>query len=50
MILGVTLTIYKNNMPVEVFSVIENMLITYWPLVISFIGIYMISLPKKRRR
>ncbi len=50
MILGVTLTIYKNDKQVNPFFMIEQYLMTYWPLIISFIGIYIISLPKKRRR
>jgi hypothetical protein len=50
MLFGVMLTIYKKDLPSDSFYILEDWLLTYWPLFISFIGIYIISLPKKRRR
>lgn len=49
MMLGVVLTmnqkVGQEQFMKQLLSFIEN----YWPLVISFIGIYIISMPKKKR-
>jgi drug/metabolite transporter (DMT)-like permease len=49
MMLGVLLTINQGQSQNEFLKQIEMTLKTYWPLIISFIGIYMISTPKRRR-
>lgn len=49
MMLGVLLTINQSGNENEFLKQIEEVLRVYWPLIISFIGIYMISTPKKRR-
>ena len=49
MLLGVMLTIMVNDHNKDFIDTIKSLLISYWPLVISFIGIYMISDHKKRR-
>lgn len=49
MMLGVLLTINQSGNENEFLKQIEEVLRIYWPLIISFIGIYMISTPKKRR-
>lgn len=49
MMLGVLLTINQSGNENEFLKQIEELLRIYWPLMISFIGIYMISTPKKRR-
>ncbi|MCD7893821.1 MAG: hypothetical protein LUG60_08990 [Erysipelotrichaceae bacterium] len=48
MMFGVLLTIDQNRSQNELFNEIEILVQTYWPLIISFIGIYMISIPRKR--
>lgn len=48
MTFGVLLTIDQNRSQNELFYEIELLVQTYWPLIISFIGIYMISTPRKR--
>ncbi|MCD8028842.1 MAG: hypothetical protein LUF02_09360 [Erysipelotrichaceae bacterium] len=48
MMFGVLLTIDQNRDQNELFYEIELLVQTYWPLIISFIGIYMISTPRKR--
>lgn len=49
MMLGVLLTINQSGQENEFLKQVENVIRTYWPLIISFIGIYMISTPRKRR-
>ena len=49
MLLGVILTINQSDPDNEIIENIKNAVETYWPLVISFIGIYFVSSPKKRR-
>lgn len=49
MMLGVLLTINQGQNQNEFLKQIQMTFKTYWPLMISFIGIYMISTPKKRR-
>ncbi len=49
MMLGVLLTINQGQNQNEFLKQIQMTFKTYWPLMISFIGIYMISTPRKRR-
>lgn len=49
MMLGVMLTINQSGNENEFLKQIEMGLRTYWPLILSFMGIYMISTPKKKR-
>lgn len=49
MMLGVLLTINQSGQQNEFLKEIEQLVKTYWPLLLSFIGIYMISTPRKRR-
>lgn len=49
MMLGVLLTINQNGEQNEFLKQIETSIRAYWPLIISFIGIYMISMPRKRK-
>lgn len=49
MMLGVLLTINQGNSQKEFLKQIEVTLRTYWPLIISFIGIYIVSTPRKKR-
>ena len=46
--LGVILTI-NHEQQNEFIQQLETSIKAYWPLVISFIGIYMISTPRKRK-
>lgn len=48
MMLGVILTI-NHEQQNEFIQQLETSIKVYWPLVISFIGIYMISTPRKRK-
>lgn len=48
MMLGVLLTINQGQQN-EFIQQLETSIKAYWPLVISFIGIYMISTPRKRK-
>ena len=50
MMLGVLLTINQNGEQNEFLKEIETTLRTYWPLIFSFLGIYMISSPSKRKK
>ncbi|TCV95322.1 hypothetical protein EDD60_11841 [Longibaculum muris] len=50
MMLGVLLTINQGEQQKDLIKQIEVMVKTYWPLILSFIGIYMISTPVKRRK
>ena len=49
MILGVLLTINQSGQENEFLKQVELVIKSYWPLILSFIGIYMISTPRKRR-
>ena len=48
MMLGVLLTINQGQQN-EFIQQLETSIKAYWHLVISFIGIYMISTPRKRK-
>ncbi|MEG0276321.1 MAG: hypothetical protein RR630_04755 [Coprobacillus sp.] len=50
MMLGVLLTINQSGSQNEFIKQVESTLKIYWPLILSFIGIYMISTPKRRRK
>lgn len=50
MMLGVLLTINQSGNQNDFFKQVENTLKIYWPLILSFIGIYMISTPRRRRK
>lgn len=49
MMLGVLLTINQSGDQNAFLKELESVFRTYWPLMISFIGIYLISTPKKKR-
>ena len=49
MMLGVLLTINQSGQENEFLRQVELVIKSYWPLILSFIGIYMISTPRKRR-
>ena len=49
MMLGVLLTINQSGQQNEFLKQVELVIKSYWPLILSFIGIYMISTPRKRR-
>ena len=49
MMLGVLLTINQRGQENEFLKQVELVIKSYWPLILSFIGIYMISTPRKRR-
>ena len=49
MMLGVLLTINQSGQENEFLKQVELVIKSYWPLIISIIGIYMISTPRKRR-
>lgn len=49
MMLGVLLTINQSGQENEFLKQVELVIKGYWPLILSFIGIYMISTPRKRR-
>ena len=50
MMLGVLLTTNQSGSNNEFNVNLRELLEVYWPLMISFIGIYMISVPRKRRK
>lgn len=50
MMLGVLLTTNQSGSNNEFIVNLRELLEVYWPLMISFIGIYMISVPRKRRK
>lgn len=50
MMLGVLLTINQNGDQNEFLKELEMTIKTYWPLLLSFLGIYMVSSPRKRRK
>lgn len=49
MLFGVILTTNQSSQNNEIIESIKRIVETYWPLAISFIGIYLVSVPKKRR-
>ena len=49
MMLGVLLTVNQSGQENEFLKQVELVIKSYWPLILSFIGIYMISTPRKRR-
>ena len=49
MMLGVLLTINQSGQENEFLKQVELVIKSYWPLILSVIGIYMISTPRKRR-
>ena len=49
MMLGVLLTINQSETRIAFIEQLQSMLYTYWPLLLSFFGIYLLSTPKKRR-
>ena len=49
MMLGVLLTINQSGQENVFLKQVELVIKSYWPLILSFIGIYMISTPRKRR-
>ena len=49
MMLGVLLTINQSGQENEFLKQVELVIKSYWPLILSFIGIYMISTPRKKR-
>ena len=49
MMLGVLLTINQSEIRMAFIVQLQAMLYTYWPLLLSFFGIYLVSTPKKRR-
>lgn len=49
MMLGVLLTINQSETRVAFIEQLQSMMYTYWPLLLSFFGIYLVSTPKKRR-
>jgi len=49
MMLGVLLTINQSGNKNEFLKQIEDVVRTYWPLILSFLGIYMVSTPRKKR-
>ena len=49
MMLGVLLTINQSGQENEFLKQVELVIKSYCPLILSFIGIYMISTPRKRR-
>ena len=50
MMLGVLLTINQAGINNEFLIQIRKTLEVYWRLILSFIGIYMISFPKKKNK
>ena len=50
MLLGVLLTINQSGNQNEFIKQIEETVKNYWPLMISFLGIYMVSTPRKKRK
>ncbi len=48
MMLGVLLTVNQTGNQNEFLKEIETTIKMYWPLILSFLGIYMISSPRNR--
>lgn len=49
MFLGVLLTVSLSSEDLSFIEELGHMVSMYWPLLLSFIGIYMVSTPRKRR-
>ncbi len=49
MMLGVLLTINQSGQENEFILQMVSMMKMYWPLILSFMGIYFISVPKKKK-
>ena len=49
MLLGIILTMNQGSQNNEIIENLRRIFETYWPLIISFIGVYFVSVPKKRR-
>ncbi len=50
MLLGVLLTINQNEYDIQLIKEIQKYAAAYWPLIFSFIGVYLVSTPKKRKK
>lgn len=50
MLLGVILTINQTSQDNQLIESLKRIVETYWPLLISFIGVYFVSFPAKKRR
>lgn len=49
MMLGVLLTVNQSGENHDFLMNLKEVLQMYWPLILSFIGIYLISMPKRKR-
>lgn len=49
MMLGVLLTINQSGKENAFLKQLINLLKMYWPMILSFMGIYFISVPSKRK-
>ena len=49
MMLGVLLTINQSGQENEFILQMVSMMKMYWPLILSFMGIYFISVPNKKK-
>lgn len=50
MMLGVFLTIGRIDVKNHFFKQIIELSSAYWPLLLSFIGIYLVSVPRKKKK
>lgn len=49
MFFGVLLTVSISNEDLSFIEELAYMFKVYWPLILSFIGIYLVSTPRKKR-
>ena len=49
-LLGIVLTMDRTNDLKGIVSMIANYMKEYWPFILTFIGIYLLSAPKKSKR
>ena len=49
MFFGVLLTVSIGNDDLSFIEELKNMIVVYWPLLLSFFGIYLVSTPRRRR-
>ena len=49
MFLGVLLTVSFSSNDLSFIEELKNMIVVYWPLLLSFFGIYLVSTPRRRR-
>lgn len=49
MFFGVLLTVSISNEDLSFIEELAYMFKAYWPLILSFIGIYLVSTPRKKR-